>query len=392
MSPQDDKPNILFVSPFSSLYGGELSFLEIVTGLNPDRYHLHAAVGGEGPLTDRLKDAGIQVKSYNFAYMSYRGLPALLFAVRLVPTVLSLAAYIRKNHFTLVYNNSLFNPYGSLAAWLAGVPCLWHIHDLGNNPLIKALITRLVGAISKKVVVVSGAVKSIFPESTYSKIRLVYNGVDADEFDPALFDRQAIRAELDIPADRPVALSVGRLHEIKRPQDTFEAVRQLIQRIPDLLLLVAGTGDLEAELRQFIDRYGLHHNIRMLGYRYDVARLLSATDVLVLSSGRESFGRILIEAMAMKIPVVSIRSGGIPEVVSEDCGILVPPASPSELAAALELILTNPEMAQRMGEAARLRVMERFSFAQCINGLEQVIQEIVSETTLDHLPRSPVPH
>jgi glycosyltransferase involved in cell wall biosynthesis len=392
MSLQNDKPNILFVSPFSCLYGGELSFLQIVTGLNTDRYHLHTVVGGDGPLNDRLKDAGIQVKSFNFTYMSYRGLPGLLFAVRLVPTVLSLAAYIRKNHFSLVYNNSILNPYGALAAWLAGVPCVWHIRDLGNNPFIRSVMTRLIGAVSKKIVVVSGAVKAIFPESAHSKIRLVYNGIDANEFDPALFDRQSIRTELDIAADRPVALFAGRLHDVKRPQDTIEAVRQLIERMPDLLLLVAGTGDLEPELRRSIDQYGLQDNVRMLGYRQDIARLLSAADVLVLSSGRESFGRILIEAMAMKTPIVSTRVGGIPEVVSEDCSILVPTASPAELAMAIETILTHTEMAQRMGEAGRQRVLECFTLAHCINSLEQVFQEIASEMRPDHLPRIAVPH
>jgi glycosyltransferase involved in cell wall biosynthesis len=372
------KQRILFVSPFSSLYGGELCFLEIATGLDSDRYEVVTAVGGDGPLIDRLTAAGIEVKSYDFPYMSYRGLPALRFAMRVLPVVFSLAVYIRRNHVALVYNNSLFNPYGALAAWLAGVPCIWHIHDLGHNRIIKAVMTRLIGAVARKIVVVSQAVKAIFPPAVQSQIRLVYNGVDTNQFHPALYDGQEIRTELGIGASQPVVLYIGRLHEAKRPQDAIEAVRLLIDRMPDLVLLMAGRGELEPALQSMIERYGLQENVRMLGYRQDVARLLAAADVLVLPSDHEAFGRIIIEAMSMKTPVVSTRVGGVPEVVNPECGILVPPANPLQLAAALERILTDPELAQRMGEAARQRVEEHFTMTQYVSRLEKVIHESLS--------------
>jgi glycosyltransferase involved in cell wall biosynthesis len=380
---------VLFINPFSSLTGGDLSFLAAVTGLDKQRFVPSVLIGGDGPLADRLWAAGLTVERHDIPYMSHHGQNAVRFVKGIFPGVLGLTRYIRQGQFDLVYNNSLLFPHGALAARLANVPCVWHVREMGRNPLLRLGITRVAGFLADRLVVVSRAVGNMFSNSTQKKIRLVYNGIDPEYFNPKVFDPLATRDVFSIQPLQPVVGYIGRLHPSKRPHDLLHAMAVIRQRWPDCLLLIAGEGELQQSLQETIHQLGLDENVRFLDYVSDVREMLSAIDVLTLPSNLEPFGRVLIEAMAMAKPVVATAAGGIPEIVTSETGRLVSVGQPQELAEAISFILEDRERAKELGRRGRERVLSHFSLESYVQGLEGVMMEMLSKryNTSFHLKR-----
>jgi glycosyltransferase involved in cell wall biosynthesis len=142
-----------------------------------------------------------------------------------------------------------------------------------------------------------------------------------------------------------------------------------------------GDGPLRAELEALTADLNLTDRVRFLGSRDDVAALLVAADVAVLSSRSEGLSLALLEAMAAGKPVVATRVGGNPEVLTDgETGRLVPPADPEALAAALLEVLDQPGQAAALGRAARSRVVERFSLRGMVTQYEQVYERLLHDT------------
>lgn len=371
---------VLFVSPFTCLYGAERCLLEIVTGLNRRRFAPTVVSGSEGPLLDEVRAAQVPVKVLRMPYMTQRGRQSISFVRGVLPGSLRLARFVRQGQFDIVYNNTLQNPYGALAARLAGVPCLWHVHEMGQNPLLRLVITRIAGLLATRLVVVSRAVGAMFSSGSQRKIRLVYNGVDLQHFDPNAVDPAAARRVLSIRPSQLVVGIIGRLHSSKRHHDLLLAMSEVRQRWPDCLLLIVGDGpaEFEQELRLTTQRLGLEENVRFLGYRADVRQVFAALDVLALPSDHEALARVPLEAMAMSKPVVATNVGGIPEAVTPDTGLLVSVGNPKELAAAISFILEDRERAMEMGRRGRERALAQFSLGCYVQKLEHVMTEMLS--------------
>jgi glycosyltransferase involved in cell wall biosynthesis len=165
----------------------------------------------------------------------------------------------------------------------------------------------------------------------------ISNGVDMNLFCPA----DGARAR---PQEKTI-LFVGHLIEEKGVGLLLEAFRNLLQgRRNDLRLLVAGDGVLRKYLLDKTKSMGIETKVRFLGAvsKAQVAELMKECDVLVLPSFRESFGIVLVEAMACGKPVVATRSGGPTEIVSEDTGVLVPYGDADVLSKAIGYVLDNP--------------------------------------------------
>ena len=157
-------------------------------------------------------------------------------------------------------------------------------------------------------------------------------------------------------------LMVGRLAAPKRPDLAIRAVHSLRSRVPTLALELVGDGPERRRIEALIAELGLQTRVRLLGSRTDVPALLSTAQCVVLASDSEACPLSVIEAMAAGVPVVASRVGGTPEIVEAGVtGILVEPGSVAALAAALDAVLSDPQRAQRMGEAGRRRAQREFS-------------------------------
>ena len=194
------------------------------------------------------------------------------------------------------------------------------------------------------------------------RIRVIFNGIDVERFQRQELHcrREAIRAELGVgPQDRvllvPAVLREGKGHEI-----LLQAWPRVHATVPRTVLLIAGAGEREAELRR--QAAGMGGTVRFLGHRDDMPELLVACDLVALASHTDALPTALIETGAAGRPAVATRVGGVPEVVQHDrTGLLVPAGDARALAEALEELLLRPERAAAMGAAAAKLVAGRFS-------------------------------
>jgi glycosyltransferase involved in cell wall biosynthesis len=173
------------------------------------------------------------------------------------------------------------------------------------------------------------------------KVAVVYNGLPDSAFDPA--EPASIRTE------RPVVLCVANLRHDKGHRYLLDGIESLQEQGLPCTLLIAGEGPERASLERQTGRLGI--DVRLLGARLDVPSLLARADVFVLPSLHEGMSNAVMEAMAAGKPIVATAVGGTTELI-EDRGVLVPPGDPQALAGGVRRLLTDPELAGRLGEEA----------------------------------------
>jgi len=271
---------------------------------------------------------------------------------------------------------------GWRAARSAGIKFVFTRHHSDHNiRLGKKWHTRIDAICARRadhVIAVSDATRRIMMEVERvpeSQITVVYNGMEPlRAADPNSVDRLREEFQLD---HQPVALMIGRLHEEKGHRYLFAALAQLNQRQRPLTVLLAGDGPQRAEIEAQAAVAGVGDQLRFLGRRPDIPELIALSSVVVLPSLAESFGFAALEAMSLGKPVVAFATGGLPEVIG-DGGLLVPLGDSAELANAIEAVLANPELAQRLGAAGRERVGQ-FTFEKMIAGYERVYDRVLND-------------
>jgi glycosyltransferase involved in cell wall biosynthesis len=288
----------------------------------------------------------------------------------------------RRPHVLHTYLSSA-NVFGALAAELAGVGCLITTRrdtGFGDGRLMR-LALRITSRWAHRVVAVSHEVGELARRRdslSPSRLEVIPNGIDLERFSPA-GRRAETRKELQIPAGARVALTVGHLTHIKGVDVLIEAAARLGTDLPQTIFLVVGSGNRLGDLQRSIELHQLGSRFRLLGERSDVPELLEAADLFVLPSRSEGQPNSLLEAMATGLPVVATRVGGVPELCADGReGLLVPPDDAAALGGALGAILTSPDLARRLGRAARERAERDFSVTTMVRRYEQLYETVVT--------------
>lgn len=213
------------------------------------------------------------------------------------------------------------------------------------------------------------------------KVGVVHHGVDLEEFSPERHNREVVRAELGWP-DELVFGIVGRLQISKGYLEFLEMARRIRQAVPRARFLLIGEASRgeEAEARhilQKIDALDLHSVTQWLGFRKDVARLLSAMDIFVFPSHAEAFGLVLIEAMAMGKAVISSNCDGVLDIVKHgETGLLVPPKEIEALTQAGLALAENPALRNKLAWAGRQHVRAAFSLPGMLANIELIYNKL----------------
>lgn len=210
-----------------------------------------------------------------------------------------------------------------------------------------------------------------------ARIEVVHDGIDVER----IRNRPAIdvHGEYWLPHGVPVIANVGALVGHKGQKYLIDAMPLVLREVPDAHLLIFGEGDLRAPLEKQIKQLSLAKRVLLPGFREDVMSLMKSADLFVMSSVTEGLGSAVLDAMAMGHAVVGTRAGGIPEaVVDEETGLLVEPADPRALAAAIVRLLKDSDLRKRFGEAGRARVAEHFGVDRLIEGTLEAYRRIAS--------------
>lgn len=212
------------------------------------------------------------------------------------------------------------------------------------------------------------------------KISVIRNGRDLSEFEPATPAQIAeARAEFGLNDRNQVILMVARFSVEKGHALLIDALRLIQDRSPQLVVLLAGDGPLEAEIRARCEAGGLSTQVRFLGHRKDPHRLFTVADVVVMPSSIEGLPLVAVEALASGRPVAATAVGGTPEVVIDGyTGLLVPPGDAKALAIAIERLLSGPELRFKMGAAGRALVERHYDLKQQIQQTMALYTELIN--------------
>jgi glycosyltransferase involved in cell wall biosynthesis len=396
---------ILYVSHSAQLYGAERSLLQLLRGLDRDRFSPVVVLPQEGPLRQEIVDLGIPVEVVSSikSWLTRRsGIIRLLHHIGLVPflvrSVWVLMRLINRYHVDLIHTNSLVVIDGALAARLLRIPHIWHAREVlaCGSPYHflfgrfgRSVALSLINHLSDYVIAISSAVRSSLSLTDgVCKFFIVYNAVDEGTFDSSLH-RATTRQKLDVPDDTYLVGEVARLTPVKGYEDFVKAAAMVHQVVPNTRFVAVGDAlraSYGQRISELIAGLGMERSFSLLGFRQDVAEIIAALDLLVLPSHYEPFGRALIEAMAAGKPVVGTNVGGIPEIIEDGVtGLLVAPGSPDELAGAITKILQNPDLARHMGAAGRERAKAHFSPERYVTEIQNVYEELVGqEWARDH--------
>jgi glycosyltransferase involved in cell wall biosynthesis len=254
--------------------------------------------------------------------------------------------------------------YGGLAAAAARLPSVWLQPGLASR---LALLDRAATAVPARVVITvsrgtDSAQRRLAPHRTTS---LIYPAVDTVRFDAArIGDQRAVRRRLGLPESGPIFGSVGRLNSWKGFHILLDAVPRVLERYPDAtFVLVGGRHELEREyadeLHDQAARLGYNGRVRLVGQQVNPEEWMRAMDVFVHTSRNEPFGMVVIEAMALGMPVVAAAEGGPTEVITPGVdGLLSPYGNERALAKAILRLLDDGELRRGVGAAARRRAAD----------------------------------
>ncbi len=198
------------------------------------------------------------------------------------------------------------------------------------------------------------------------KIEVIPRGRDLTRMgEPSAARRATVRQSLGIPEETPLVVAVARQEPQKGLDVLIRATPDLLRHHPGAMVMVAGReGRSSRDLSQLTTEVGCTGNVRFLGARDDVADLLCAADVFVLPSRREGLPGAVLEAMAMRVPIVASDLPNVVEAVpGDDYAVLVPCDDPEALNASIVSVLDDPASAERRAVAARARFDEHFDIA-----------------------------
>ena len=381
--------------------GSYFSLLYLVKGLDRRRYQPTVVFYADHILAPAFRETGAEVLIWKrpaplrFGVARQGALrllarvvqpirKALNFARGFLAEALWRAWFLKRGGFSLVHlNNSILRNHDwMLAAQLTRTPCVSHERGINDHyPGASRFFGRRLAAI----ICISDAVRTTLEMkgADFGNLVTIHNGLDPE----ALAFRtppNALRVEWGLAADTPVVVMVGNIKGWKGQDTLVRAIDRVRRTHPSVrCLLVGDTSPLDqpydATLRELVASLGLTEHIVFTGFQRHVADFMRMADVVVHASVLpEPFGRVILEAMACRKPVIGSRAGAITEIVEEgQTGLTFSPGDADALAAALEGLLADPARARRFGDRGYERLVSHFHIAQNVQATERVYERLL---------------
>jgi len=384
--------------------GSYFSLLFLIQGLKGTRYRPFVVFHRANPLQPRFTEAGadvlvlekrppIRFRAVDSAFRRRHpvvAVPVVLLQralnfARFLATVLQFARLLRTQRIGLLHlNNSVTGSHEwMLAALVTRTPYV--VHERGINERF-SFLARLLAPRASAVICISQAVRANLVEHRVAldNLRVIENGLDPAEVAPRSAPED-VRRSLGIDERSRVIGIVGNIKEWKGQEVVVRALPAILARVPPVVCVFVGSASepdraYEASLRDLISHLGLDAHVIFTGYREHVADFLNVMEVPIHASILpEPFGRVLLEAMALRKPVVGSRAGAVPEIIEYGVtGYTFAPRDSDELSSHVIDLLERPSAARAFGEAGYARLLERFSITANVSRTLRLYDELLA--------------
>ena len=363
---------ILYLTSSSDIGGTERMLIHLLSRMDRSRFDaIVCSLVGKGDLTIKIRELGFSAENLELSHPLQFG------------KIRSLYRLMKTRRFNLIQIYGLrAEVIGRPLAKMARIPVV--LSSIRSpDPWRKwyhVLLDRLILCWADFFVSNSDAGRrSRIQREKYppGRIQVIYNGIP----DPPAYsdqEKKIFRQSYGVPQDAfPIIAHVANLRVMKGHREVLHAIPELIKVFPRIMFLFGGRDDSKEEIPKLARTLGVDQNVRFLGYCAEPAEILSISDAFILPSYWEGCPTSLLEAMALGLPCVATRVGGIPEIIQNgENGLLVPPKDASALAGALQSLLENKEQYQKISQSARITFQTRFHVTRMVEEYQNLYLEL----------------
>ena len=369
---------VLYTLNYARVAGTERHLLHVLENLNKDKFNASVVCFSDGPLIDFLKKRGIDawaIKRDSF------------FDLRAAKELYNL---LKDKKFDLLHSHC--GHFSCIIAKIAKVPYIietrhglyFNYDDLDKINFFEYLVNKYKAKMLDLTLTVSKIDQDLLTEKfnvSHNKVKNIQNGIDVSVIGKTSNDMASIKKDLGIHNKDKIVGTVARFTEQKGLKYLIDSIQNVKKEIPNSKFVIVGDGELKNQLISMATRNGNQTDIVFTGYRNDAINLMSTFDVFVLPSLWEGMPYSILEAMALKIPVVATNVFGNKElIVDGKTGILVPPRNGEAIAEAIVVLLTDNKKAKEMGKEGYQRVKNSFSAKKMTEQIEQTYLELINGT------------
>lgn len=360
--------NVLHIISDTNIGGAGIYVAEFTRLMDKSKFNIYVACPKDSKVKSLL-DPSIKVIETNLSAdksVSFKGITELV-------------GIIKQNNIHIVHTHASLS--GRVAGKICGKKIVYtrhtpssYINKSGPKYYLNKWINTLL---SDKVIAVSGFVKNQLIEMGIpkNKLSLIYNGVDITKYQ-SNYDIESLKRQLGLK-DEVILIHVGRLVEDKGQRYLLEAVSKLDVSY-NIKLLMVGDGPKREELVKLANDLNIQDKVLFLGFINDLIPILAMSDIFVLPSIREAISIALIQAMCIGKPCIASNTGGIPEVVSSQNGILVEPKDVEGLKAAISTLYSNKDLRTVIGNRNKEKAIKNFDLKDSAKILEDIYIDLVS--------------
>ena len=359
------KTKILYLITKSNFGGAQRYVYDLAIGLPKAEFEVAVALGGNGPLADKLKAAGIRV-------IPIPSLQRDISLIKEAAAFVEIANIIRHERPDILHiNSSKAGILGALLGRLLLVPrVIFTAHGWAFNEdrpewqkiIIKKIQWFTVLFAHQTIAVSEELKRQMNWPFIKNKMVVIYNGRSIS----GILSQEEARAYLCEHEPRLLpyqndfwSITIGELHLVKRHDAVVDAIKEIVKTEPNTRHLIIGQGEEQGALEEQLLRLNLTENVFLLGSVDEAARFLKAADIFILASRSEGMPYVFIESLLAGLPVVATRVGGIPEVIEHNVeGLLTPPLDNKALFEAILSLRQNSELRSKFSEATQKKSLE----------------------------------
>lgn len=306
-------------------------------------------------------------------------------AIFYIPNLINIIKFIKKHKIDLIHVNN----YPSVTDWLIiskffKIKIVSHLRGFYYTSNFNKMLVKYYDRVISTSKWVADQIKE--QKIAYKNVVLIYNGIDVDTFQINKRSCENILKEWNIPENTPVIGVIGNIRKWKGQHVAIEATKLLVDKYNNIRCILVGSISNSNEdteyyeyLKELVTKYNIKENIMFAGFRNDIFDVISNFNILVHTSVLpEPFGRVILEGMILRKPVIATNQGGPLEIIQNGVsGILIPPEDPKSLADNISFLFENKNISNIMGENARRRIEEKFNIIKTVKKIEELYSSLL---------------